>query len=290
MKIFDEGINFDLIQNEEIKEDTIREEIVTPILKALGYSTFTENKIIRSKKLEHPYIQFGTSPKKIYIFPDYIVQVKNKNAFIIDAKSPKENILIGKNPEQAYSYAIHREVRVSKYILCNGIDIVVFDIDQLKPILEMKICELEEKWDNLYKILSPIAFLNPNIFNYKPDLGIRLLKWGIPSDMRLHYIDAKILDVAKINEEYYSFSLGVFFEEECLATFDFNKCLFNEFLNQVPIDKKSNVKALLTGQPFKYLTEREADSFGVSFSAVPSYKLEHGIDEVFMPFLVQEFY
>lgn len=290
MKIFDDGINFDLIQREEIKEDTIREEIVTPILKALGYSTFTENKIIRSKKLEHPYIQFGTIPKNIYIFPDYIVQVKNKNAFIIDAKSPRENILMGKNPEQAYSYAVHREVKVSKYVLCNGIDIVVFDIDELEPILKIKVCELEEKWDCLYKILSPIAFINPNILNYKPDLGIRLLKWGMPSDMRLHYIDAKILDVAKINEEYYSFSLGVFFEDECLATFDFNKSLFNDFMNQVPDDKKYEVQARLTGQPFKYIAEKEADCFGVSFWAVPGYQLEHGIDEVFMPFLVQAFY
>ena len=290
MKIFDEDINYDFIENEDVKEDSVREEIITPILKALGYSAFSENKIIRSKNLEHPYIQFGTTSKKINIIPDYILQVGNKNAVIIEAKSPKEDILKGKNPEQAYSYAIHREVKVNKYVLCNGKNIVVFDVDKCEPILNLKIRELKEKWDHLYKLLSPIAFTNPHIFNYKPDLGIRLLKSGIRSDLRLYYTNAKILDVTKLNEEYYSFSLNVYFEEDCLASFDFNKDLFTDFMNQVPKSKRDNVQRLLTNQPFKYFTEKEEDSFGVSFYAVPSLKLEKGIDEVFMPFIVQEFY
>ncbi len=289
MRLFDENIDFNLLQSEDIKEDTIREEIIAPILKALGYSAFSENKIIRSKNLEHPYVQFGTTSKKVYIIPDYILQVQNKNAFIIDAKNPRENILTGINPEQAYSYAIHREVKVSKYVLCNGIDIVIFDVNELEPILKMPIKDLEENWDSLYKMLSPMAFTNPHFFNYKPDLGIRLLKWGMPGDMKLHYIEAKILDVAKINEKYYSFSLVVSFGDECIATFDFENKLFDAFMNQVPESKKEIIYTALTRQPFKYLTKKAEDSFGVSFLAEPSYKLEYGIDEVFMPFIVKEF-
>jgi hypothetical protein len=90
--------------------------------------------------------------------------VQNKNAFIIDAKNPRENILSGTNPEQAYSYAIHKEVRVNKYVLCNGIDIVIFDVNELKLVLKMQVKDLEENWDNLYKILSPMAFTNPHFF------------------------------------------------------------------------------------------------------------------------------
>lgn len=290
MKLFDENIDFNQLQSEAIKEDTIREEIIAPILKALGYSAFSDNKIIRSKNLEHPYVQFGTTSKKVYIIPDYILQVQNKNAFIIDAKNPRENILSGTNPEQAYSYAMHKEVRVDKYVLCNGIDIVIFDVNELKPVFKMQVKDLEENWDNLYKILSPMAFTNPHFFNYNPDLGIRLWKWGMPDDMKLHYYDAKILDVAKVNEKNYSFSLAVSFEEVCIATFDFENKLFDAFMNQVPESKKEIVYNALTRQPFRYVTEKEEDSFGVSFSAVPSWKLEYGIDEVFMPFLVREFY
>lgn len=220
MKLFDEKIDFNLLRSEDIKEDTIREEIIAPILKALGYSAFSDNKIIRSKSLIHPYVQFGTTSKKVYIIPDYILQVQNKNVFIIEAKNPRENILTGTNPEQAYSYAIHREIKVSKYVLCNGIDMVVFDVNELVPIFKMKVKEFEENWDSLYKLLSPMAFTNPHIFNYKPDLGIRLLKWGMPDDMKLHYRNEKIINVGKVDDEKYSFSLAVPFGDECIATFD----------------------------------------------------------------------
>jgi hypothetical protein len=88
-------------------------------------------------------------------------------------------------------------------------------------------------------------------------LGIRLWKWGMPDNMKLHYLDAKILDVAKINEKNYSFSLSVSFEDVCIATFDFENKLFDAFMNQVPESKKEIVYNALTRQPFKYLTEKE---------------------------------
>lgn len=290
MKIFDENIDFKYLQSEDIKEDTVREEIIAPILKALGYSAFSENRIIRSRNLEHPYVQFGTTSKKVYIIPDYLLQVQNKNAFIIDAKSPRENILSGSNPEQAYSYAIHRDVKVSKYVLCNGIDFVIFDVNKLEPVLIMQVKDLEENWNSVYRILSPMAIENPHISDYKPDLGIRLLKWGIPEGITLHYVDAKILDVMKIDEEKYSFNLVISFEGECMATFDFEKRMFGAFMDQVPENKKRTVYMALTRQPFRYQTNKEEDSFGVSFYAEPSWKLEYGKDEMFMPFLVKDFY
>jgi len=291
MKIFDKNINFDLLQDKNIKEDVVREEVIAPILKALGYSSFTENRIIRSKSLVRPDVHFGTVSKKIYMIPDYTIQVEGKNCFIIEAKNPRENILTGNNPEQAYSYAIHREIKVDKYVLCNGVDIVVFDVDQLEPVLKLQISELEKEWEKLYRMLSPRAFTNPHIFYYKPDLGIRMLKLGVQPNITHNFYNAKISDVTKINEKYYSFSLGgAFFEgEECLGTFDFERSLFDNFMSQVPQDKKGKVLFALTKQPFRYDTKSEEESFGVSFLAVLSYKLEKGKDELFMPFLVEEF-
>lgn len=289
MKIFEDAIDFNYFMDKETKEDTVREEIITPILKALGYSAFTKNKIIRSKNLEHPYVQFGTVSKKVTMIPDYLIQVENKNAFIIEAKHPREDIQRGKSPEQAYSYAIHREIKVKTYVLCNGKNFVVFDVDKREPILNLKICELEENWDSLFRELSPLAFTKPHVFNYRPDLGIRLYNWGFPPDMLVYYHNAMILDVIKLDEEYYSISLGVSFEGECLASFDFNKSLFNDFMNQVPVNIRTSVQASLTRQPFKYCTKKEEDSFGVSFSALLSNKFEYGVDEAFMPFIVKAF-
>jgi len=90
VKIFDENFDAAQIKASSFKEDSVREEIIAPILKHLGYSAFTENKIIRSQCLAHPYIQFGTKLEHISIIPDYVLQVGEKNTFVLDAKAPSE--------------------------------------------------------------------------------------------------------------------------------------------------------------------------------------------------------
>ena len=51
-------------------------------------------------------VYFGTVKKDITIIPDYLLERDGKYAWILDAKSPTENIDTGKNVEQAYSYKI----------------------------------------------------------------------------------------------------------------------------------------------------------------------------------------
>lgn len=86
----------------------------------------------------------------INIIPDYLLQVGGANKVIIDAKSPKENILKSKNPEQAFSYAIHKEIRAEIYALCNGLEFVIFTVNEFEPIFYSKIEDLESNWQDLF--------------------------------------------------------------------------------------------------------------------------------------------
>lgn len=114
MGIF-EGIDFDHLPS-GFKENSVREEMVTPLLKALGYSTFNEDsRILRSSRLAHPFTQYGTTWYCLELIADYTVRVKGKNAFVIEAKALDENIISGRNVEQAYSYAINREVQDKRF-------------------------------------------------------------------------------------------------------------------------------------------------------------------------------
>src|SRR5258708_5322375 len=45
--------DFSLLDSTDFKEDSVREEIIQPILKALGYSAGGKNRIIRSLALSH---------------------------------------------------------------------------------------------------------------------------------------------------------------------------------------------------------------------------------------------
>ena len=93
--------DFSLLDDPEFKEDSVREEIISPILKKLGYNSSKFPKITRSKSLSHPYVFIGSKKYDIKIIPDYLLTVDENNRWILDAKSPKENILQGKNPEQS---------------------------------------------------------------------------------------------------------------------------------------------------------------------------------------------
>jgi hypothetical protein len=70
-----ENINFkEIAQNPDFKEDSVREVIILPVLKALGY---TENNIVRSKTLKHPFLRIGGNRKiPIKLIPDYALKVE----------------------------------------------------------------------------------------------------------------------------------------------------------------------------------------------------------------------
>ncbi len=153
------GFDFAILDDPNTKEDTVREEIVAPIVKALGYKSSGNARIIRSKRLDHPYISLGSKTKKISIIPDYVAEVDGKCLFILDAKAPNENILTGSNVEQAYSYAIHPDIRARYYCLCNGKMLSLYEITSTKPLLSFLLRDISTHESLLLKYLSPNSLL-----------------------------------------------------------------------------------------------------------------------------------
>ena len=154
MNLFNE-FDFSLLETDEFKEDSVREELIIPILKALGYRSSGKYKISRSKRLIHPFVMIGSKEYPINIFPDYVLEIENKPFWVLDAKSPDEEVEPGKNANQAYSYSIHPEIRAKFYALCNGYKFNVYAIDKIKPILSFDLIEIDKYWSSLSKLLSP---------------------------------------------------------------------------------------------------------------------------------------
>jgi len=152
--LFFEEFDFSILNDPDFKEDSVREELITPLLKALGYSVFSENKIIRSKNL-FAHVNIGSQKQKINITPDYLLKVGDNISWILDAKHPKENILDGKHREQAFSYAILPDVKAYYYALCNGKEIIVFHIAKTEAILNMRLADIDNELNTIFNILSP---------------------------------------------------------------------------------------------------------------------------------------
>ncbi len=289
MSIF-ENIDFNNLP-EGYNEDGVREDIIAPLLKILGYSAFDKsNCIVRGPHLEHPFTRFGTKNVKNDIIPDYLIKVKGKNAFIIEAKSPLENICKGKNVEQAYSYAINRKVQIKRFVLCNGKEISIFDVDKEEPLLHFYLGNASEKnWEQVFELLSPAAFINPHIFNYKNDFGLWCIKQGITQDILQKFSNCYINDIYRLSDSKFTFLAVIQKDEELLASFDFDDSLFDDFMNQVPNYLKDKVRNSIRNSPFKYITNTEEESFPLKFVACLSDKVIKNENETYLPLIVKEF-
>jgi Type I restriction enzyme R protein N terminus (HSDR_N) len=155
-----DGFDFSLLNSKAFKEDSVREEIILPILQALGYSASPPNKIIRSKGLEHPFLTVGSSKRPITLIPDYLLTVDNNFTFTLDAKAPGEEIKVGHNVEQVYSYAVHPEIRVEMFALCNGKEFILFEVHQKEPVIYFQVSELMECPTNRWTFKPPCRILN----------------------------------------------------------------------------------------------------------------------------------
>jgi len=130
--------DFSLLDDPAFKEDSVREELIVPVLKDLGYSASPPNQILRSVTLKHPYVYIGTKKHPVNIVPDYLLMRNGHPFLVLDAKAPTEEIHRGKNVEQAYSYAIHRDVRADLYALCNGREFVLYQTSRWPEVLSFQ--------------------------------------------------------------------------------------------------------------------------------------------------------
>lgn len=159
-----------LANNPDFKEDSVREVIILPILKALGYA---QPNIVRSKSLQHPFLKIGSKKRAVILVPDYVLKVENNFAWVLDAKAPNQKIENDDNVEQVYSYATHPEIRSTYFALCNGLEFAVFRTsDTNTPVLFFQVDEIELHWESLKRLLSPQSFQAGKDFTYQNTIFI----------------------------------------------------------------------------------------------------------------------
>jgi hypothetical protein len=250
--------DFRVVDDRDFREDSVREALIVPLLASLGFTESGPYRIIRSHPLTHPYVYIGTVKKGITIIPDYLLQRGGENAWILDAKGPKENINSGKHVEQAYSYAIHPDTRVQFYGLCNGRKLVVFHISQEEPVLDIPLQDVGSAWHVVVDLLGGrSAWPNGIAPGFSPDFGLAMVKAGFEADddkKYFHIVMSVGLTCAfKIRDDIYSVSGHHGRKnEKFLATFDFGSEQYKLFLEQLDPDLREKVRTALTQQPYRF--------------------------------------
>lgn len=166
-----ENFDFALLDNEDFKEDSVREFIIAPILARLGFVVKNDKspqklEMLLSKTLK-AQIQIGSNKSiDTDLTPDYLLCVSGKNVCVLDAKSPKIDISKGsKAQKQALSYMLAFET--SLYALCNGRAFIVFDAQGVVLEVDLK-NELNSTLDRLKQVLIGEKSQKPQA-SKKPD-------------------------------------------------------------------------------------------------------------------------
>jgi hypothetical protein len=278
-----EHFDHKLLENPEFKEDSVREEIVVPIIKGLGYSANKPNQIIRSRNLIHPFVAIGSQKKKIYIIPDYLFEVDEKPTWILDAKSPSESIIKSKNIEQAYSYAMHPEVRARFFSLCNGREFVLYSVDDFKPLLQFPMQALPLYWENMKAILAPENIFSKSSLDYKKDLGLHLKRLGFDKSTILFFPQIPITNLSQLDNDMFTINVGgaKLNNTTYVATFDFHLDVFKQLKGKIPDD---GFEMLLTRKKEKRLSLQFPDrAYMVNIECEIGQTLAENDKEIFLP-------
>ncbi len=174
-----------IFDDPEFKEDSVRELVIAPILVRLGYLPSGSTRVTRSKSLQHPFIRVGTRKHPITTIPDYTIYVNDKPLFVLDAKAPNQDVLSDDHLQQAYSYAIHPEIRCEEFGLCNGRELVLFNTQQTEPLLHLRFDDFESNWSDIEKFLAPKYLREPMLRRFAPDFGLALKRMGFNKDIEI---------------------------------------------------------------------------------------------------------
>jgi len=279
------NFNYDVLNSPEYGEDSVREEIVFPIIRSLGYSSDGNNRIVRSRKLLHPFVSIGSQKRKISIIPDYIMEIDGKPCWIMEAKAPDQDILNTSYAEQAYSYAIHSEIRAFYYALCNGKEFLLYHVSEYKPLLHFNIKFLSSHWKQLEHFLSPQKIYKNLKLNLNKDFGLHLKRLGFDTPQRLIFLDVPIAFIAKLDNDLYTFSPNI--NEDGItycASFDFNHEVLLQLQGKIPDAAIDILK-----KPFdnEIIEVRFGDkSFNVNVECNLNGKLVENKNEIFLPLTI----
>lgn len=246
------GVTEKNINDPDFKEDSVRELILSPMLKRLGYLPAGKTRVIRSKSLKHPFIRIGTRNHPITVIPDYTLLHEEKAIFILDAKGPKEDVLDDSHIQQAYSYAMHPEIACREFGLCNGKQLAVFDVFHRDPLAIFNFSEFESKWIEIEKYLSPKFLIKPALRRFAPDFGLALIRMGFEQTAAIIMPGVRLNLFGRVNDEFYTASANCNFGsiEHCVS-FDFEATMLPAVVAGLPVPLSEMFCDALKRAPFQ---------------------------------------
>lgn len=160
---------------DRMNETDVRENIVAPLLRELGYRHSTSADIITEQILRYPKAFLGRKKSHdpdLRGKADYILEVDRRLRWVIEVKGPGETL--GPDElDQAYSYAAHPEIKALFFVVTNGRQFLIYrtlEGPSAPALLAFGYEELGHQLQSLKNLLSP-ASLQRDFPTLVPDTG-----------------------------------------------------------------------------------------------------------------------
>ncbi|AVO45460.1 type I restriction enzyme HsdR N-terminal domain-containing protein [Phreatobacter cathodiphilus] len=273
-----------IFDDPQFKEDSVREAVILPILTRLGFRISGADRIVRSKTLTHPFIHAGTRKLPVKMIPDYTLLCDEKPVFILDAKSPMEDVTSRDNIQQVYSYCVHPEIKCQQFGLCNGRELIIFSTDSSTPCLHLKFEEFASNWEKIEKFLGPLYLRNPTLRDFAPDLGLAIERLGVREGFSVNFLPASLNLIARLDDKRFTSSANMEFGGifHCVSM-DFKRIHIRKIINAVPAVIQGHFEHALKTSPFMAFAEL-AIEVDIETTLGPKTMGEH---EPFRPFIVK---
>jgi hypothetical protein len=161
---------------EKFNETDVREEIIAPLLRLLGYRSGSQNDVIREQPLRYPFLTIGrknpNKDPKLRGKADYILEIQNRLRWVLEAKPPEP--IRTDDIEQAWTYASHPEIRAIFFALCNGRTWTVYrtiEGPNAPPVMALTYEQLQTEPQRLANLLGPEALIR-DFPNVEVDVGL----------------------------------------------------------------------------------------------------------------------
>ena len=147
-----------------MNETDVREEVIAPLIKRLGYRTGTEHDVIRELGLTYSRVQLGrekASDPPLRGKADYVLEAGHRVRWVIEAKAPSAP-LDGTVEAQAWSYANHPQVRAVYFLVTNGRQFRLYATNRgpdAAAIMEFAYEEIPQRFAAITGVLSPASIL-----------------------------------------------------------------------------------------------------------------------------------
>ena len=202
------------------KEQDIREEVIAPIVKLLGYEKNSDYEVEReeSYKTNELFIKIGSRERQKL---DYLCNIRKNNFWLIEAKNGESKEISQEQLEQAYFYSIHPKVNCRYFAVTNGWLFNLYDrnkflsddnSDIFTPIFSIKHTELEPNFYKLYEYLGASNI----IFNVKSECLLKEIEKTLSAEVylkRLEYFENSVKNVVKKSEREVYRNIGKLEEE-----------------------------------------------------------------------------